>query len=162
MTRSTARGARVLVVDESAAVGQFLCGLLESGNRPAADLGSSGSCSSDSCSSDSATNDPAPLPVEAAHAARRCDVHAALLHDQVDVVVVSHSGAGIAATTALVRELRGRPEPRLRGARLLTLVDEETDARFGLADSADAVLVRPVDATEFRRQVQALALGRSR
>jgi CheY-like chemotaxis protein len=69
-----------------------------------------------------------------------------LADEDVPVVLASFSGRGIGATTALLRELRSRPEPRLRDAGVVVLVDDERDAAFGVAKEADAVLVRPVDA----------------
>lgn len=72
-----------------------------------------------------------------------------LLDEHVAVLVVSFSGRGIAATTELVAGLRARPEEPLAHAGIVALVDDETDAWFGLADAADAVLVRPVTAARF-------------
>ena len=69
-----------------------------------------------------------------------------VLDEQVSVVVVSNTDRGIAATTDLVTLLRSRPEPRLRDAGIVALVDDEIDAAFSLGEEADAVLVRPVDA----------------
>ncbi|MDQ2677484.1 MAG: hypothetical protein M3Y51_01970 [Actinomycetota bacterium] len=71
-----------------------------------------------------------------------------VLHEDVAVVLASYSGRGIAATTDLVGALRSRPEPALSGVGVVALVDHESDARFGLGASADAVLVRPVDVTQ--------------
>ena len=62
-------------------------------------------------------------------------------------MLASFSGRGIAATTDLVGELRARPEPALSGVGVVAVVDDPADARFGLEASADAVLVRPFDAT---------------
>lgn len=70
-----------------------------------------------------------------------------VLHEDVSVVLASFSGRGIAATTDLVGELRARPEPALSGVGVVAVVDDPADARFGLEASADAVLVRPFDAT---------------
>ncbi len=70
-----------------------------------------------------------------------------VLHEDVAVVLASYSGRGIAATTDLVGALRSRPEPELSEVGVVALVDDEADARFGLAAAADAVLVRPVDVT---------------
>jgi len=69
-----------------------------------------------------------------------------LLDEGVSVVVAANTGRGIAATTDLVTALRARPEPQLRDAGVVALVDDEIDAAFGLGDEADAVLVRPLDA----------------
>lgn len=69
-----------------------------------------------------------------------------VLDERVAVVLLANTGRGIAATTGLVAALRDRPEPQLRGAGIVALVDDEVDAAFGLGDDADAVLVRPVDA----------------
>jgi DNA-binding response OmpR family regulator len=69
-----------------------------------------------------------------------------LLDEHVSVVVIANTGRGIAATTDLVTSLRTRPEPPLRDAGIVALVDDQVDAAFGLGDEADAVLVRPVAA----------------
>ncbi len=69
-----------------------------------------------------------------------------VLDERVAVVLVANTGRGIAATTDLVALLRGRPEPQLRAAGIVALVDDQIDAAFGLGDEADAVLVRPLDA----------------
>lgn len=66
--------------------------------------------------------------------------------EDVAVLLVANSGRGIGATTDLVAQLRTRPEPPLRDAGIVALVDDEVDAAFGLGEEADAVLVRPVDA----------------
>ncbi len=66
--------------------------------------------------------------------------------ESVAVVLIANAGRGIGATTDLVARLRTRPEPQLRDAGIVALVDDEVDAAFGLGDEADAVLVRPVDA----------------
>lgn len=66
--------------------------------------------------------------------------------EDVAVVLVANTGRGIGATTDLVTRLRTRPEPQLRAAGIVALVDDEVDAAFGLGDEADAVLVRPVAA----------------
>lgn len=66
--------------------------------------------------------------------------------EDVAVVLVANTGRGIGATTDLVARLRTRPEPQLRAAGIVALVDDEVDAAFGLGDEADAVLVRPVAA----------------
>jgi CheY-like chemotaxis protein len=69
-----------------------------------------------------------------------------VVHEDVAVVVLANTRRGIAATTRLVATLRTRPEPQLRDAGVVALVEDEVDAAFGLGDEADAVLVRPVDA----------------
>jgi DNA-binding response OmpR family regulator len=69
-----------------------------------------------------------------------------VIDEGVAAVVVSFSGRGIAATTRLVGELRRRPEAPLTEAAIVVLVDDEIDARFGLSDAADVVLLRPVPA----------------
>jgi DNA-binding response OmpR family regulator len=71
-----------------------------------------------------------------------------LVAESVAALVVSFSGRGIAATTELVAALRARPEELVAGAAIVALVDDEVDLRFGLADAADAVLVRPVPADQ--------------
>jgi DNA-binding response OmpR family regulator len=71
-----------------------------------------------------------------------------LASEEVPVVVASFSGRGVGATTALLRELRSRPEPALRDAGFVAIVDAEIDAALGLATEADRVLVRPVEAEE--------------
>lgn len=71
-----------------------------------------------------------------------------LASEEVPVVVASFSGRGVGATTALLRELRSRPEPALRDAGFVAIVDAEIDAALGLATEADRVLVRPVEADE--------------
>ena len=68
-----------------------------------------------------------------------------VLHEDVAVVLASFSGRGIAATTDLVGALRSRPEPVLAGVGVVAIVDDPSDALFGLGVEADAVLVRPVD-----------------
>jgi DNA-binding response OmpR family regulator len=72
----------------------------------------------------------------------------ALACEEVPVVVASFSGRGVGATTALLRELRSRPEPALRDAGFVAIVDAEIDAALGLATEADRVLVRPIEAEE--------------
>lgn len=69
-----------------------------------------------------------------------------LLDEDVSVLLVANTGRGIAATTDLITHLRARPEPQLRDAGVVAIVDDEIDAAFGLGDEADAVLVRPLDA----------------
>ena len=69
-----------------------------------------------------------------------------LLTESVAVLVVAFSGRGIGATTELVAELRRRPEAPLAHAGIVALVDDEIDTLFGLAHSADRVLVRPMGA----------------
>lgn len=69
-----------------------------------------------------------------------------LLEEDVAVAVLANSCRGIGATTRLVTKLRSRPEPQLRHAGIVALVDDQVDAAFGLGEEADAVLVRPVDA----------------
>ena len=71
-----------------------------------------------------------------------------LASEDVPVVVASFTGRGVGATTALLRELRSRPEPTLREAGFVAIVDAEIDAALGLATEADRVLVRPVEAEE--------------
>lgn len=83
---------------------------------------------------------------DACSVARGTWVPEVILDEGVAVLVVSFSGCGIAATTQLVGELRGRPEGPLGQAGIVALVDDEVDALFGLGDAADAVLVRPVPA----------------
>ena len=68
--------------------------------------------------------------------------------EEVPVVVASFTGRGVGATTALLRELRSRPEPALRDAGFVAIVDAEIDAALGLETEADRVLVRPVEAEE--------------
>lgn len=68
--------------------------------------------------------------------------------EEVPVVVASFSGRGIGATSALLRELRARPEPALRDAGFVAIVDDPVDAAFGIGFEADAVLVRPVVADD--------------
>ena len=80
-----------------------------------------------------------------------------LLDEEVAVVLAANSGRGIAATTDLVTRLRARPEPQLRDAGIVALVDDEVDAAFGLGDCADAVLVRPVDAARLADVVTEVA-----
>jgi len=77
---------------------------------------------------------------------RADEVADVVVAESVAVLVVSFSGRGIAATTELVGALRARPEAALGGAAIVALVDDEIDLRFGLAEAADAVLVRPVPA----------------
>lgn len=83
---------------------------------------------------------------EAAPVSHEYTATRALGRHEVPVVVASFTGRGVGATAALLRELRSRPEPSLRAAGVVAIVDHETDAAFGIAAEADAVLVRPVDA----------------
>ena len=109
-------GARVLVAEDRADTAELLTGVLRAAGFDARAV---------------------------AHAA---SVSPIVIEEHVAVLVVSFSGHGIAATTSLVGELRSRPESPLADAAIVALVDSEVDARFGLSDAADAVLVRPVDA----------------
>ena len=87
-----------------------------------------------------------------------------LVAEEVRVVVASFCGRGVGATAALLRELRSRPEPVLRDACVVAIVDDEVDAAFGIGTDADAVLVRPVDAGELVDAVTEVAAswGRDR
>lgn len=84
----------------------------------------------------------------------------ALVAEDVGVVVASFSGRGVGATSALLRELRSRPEPQLSDAGFVAIVDDEMDAAFGIAWDADTVLVRPVDAEELVDAVTQVAASR--
>jgi DNA-binding NarL/FixJ family response regulator len=66
--------------------------------------------------------------------------------EDVAVVVASFSGRGVGATASLLRELRSRPEPGVRHVGVVAILDDESDAAFGIGSDADAVLLRPVDA----------------
>ena len=81
--------------------------------------------------------------------------------EAVPVVVSSFSGRGVGATAALLRELRSRPEPALRDAGVVAIVDAEVDAAFGIGSDADAVLVRPVDAERLVEAVTEVASSRA-
>ena len=62
------------------------------------------------------------------------------------VVLVSFAGRGVAATTDLVSRLRRRPEPRLGGIGVVSIIEDRSDGRFGLEAESDGVLVRPFTA----------------
>ena len=83
---------------------------------------------------------------DAAPVAHELTATQVLASEDVPVVVASFSGRGVGATSALLRELRSRPEPALRAAGFVAIVDDEIDAAFGIGSDADVVLVRPVDA----------------
>lgn len=89
-------------------------------------------------------------------------VERALVREGVRVVVASFSGRGVGATAALLRELRSRPEPELREAGVVAIVDDEVDAAFGIGSDADAVLVRPFDAGRLVDAVTEVAASRPR
>ena len=110
------RRARVLVVEEDPRHGEALSRVLDAAGFQVA-------------------------VVRSAALALRC-----MRDEQVAVVVLSNSVRGIAVTTAMVARLRTRPEPQLRDAGVVAIVDDQVDAAFGLGEDADVVLVRPVDA----------------
>jgi CheY-like chemotaxis protein len=85
-----------------------------------------------------------------------------LAHEEVPVVLASFSGRGVGATAALLREIRSRPEPHVRGAAVVALVDDPRDAALGIGTEADAVLVRPVDAERLVDTVTEVAANRHR
>ncbi|MHB1139136.1 MAG: response regulator transcription factor [Microthrixaceae bacterium] len=114
--RPGALGARVLVAEDHADAASVLTGVLRAAGFDAQAVAHAGS------------------------------VAGIVIDERVAVLVVSFSGSGIASTTSLVGELRSRPEAPLADAAIVALVDHEVDARFGLSDAADAVLVRPVAA----------------
>ncbi len=94
------------------------------------------------------------------HAATVPDASSALgvtLDEDVAVVVCAFTRRGVGATTDLVTALRGRPEPRLRDARVIVLVDHEEDTWLGLGAAVDDVLVRPVAAQQLADAVTGLA-----
>lgn len=68
----------------------------------------------------------------------------AMLDADITAVIVSLSRSGIDAVTSLVTSLRRRPEPALRDAALVALVDDDFDLFFGLGAEADASLIRPI------------------
>ena len=67
-----------------------------------------------------------------------------MLEEDISTVIVSPSRGGIEAVTSLVTSLRRRPEPALRDAALVALVDDDFDLFFGLGAEADSSLVRPI------------------
>ncbi len=79
---------------------------------------------------------------EAESLARPAEVPEVLLQESVAVLLVSLSGCEPAATTELLAQLRGRPEPVLNQAAILVMSDQPLAADCG----ADAALQRPVDA----------------
>lgn len=109
-------GARVLVVDDRRSDAAFLTTLLGAAGFRAAYVRS-----------------------------RRAAVR--VVHDEgVAVVLAAFGPARLRATTDLVTALRSRPEPGVRDVGIVTLLDDESDARFGLGVESDAVLIRPVEA----------------
>lgn len=126
-------GARVLVAEDRPGAAQLITTILRTAGFDAA-------------------------PVDHEYTATRV-----LTDEVVPVVVASFSGRGVGATTALLRELRSRPEPQLRGAGVVAIVDDPADAAFGIGSEADAVLVRPVDAADLVDAVTEVAsTGRRR
>jgi len=109
-------GARVLVVEDDAHTAELLCEVLRAAGFDAR---------------------------ATAHSRSVADI---VIDEDVAAVVVSFSRRGIAATTRLVGDLRRRPEAPLAEAAIVVLVDDAVDARFGLSDAADVVLLRPVPA----------------
>lgn len=81
--------------------------------------------------------DARPLPDTA-------DVARVMLGEKITAAVVSMSGGGIVSVASLVSSLRQRPEPALRDAALVALVDDEFDLFFGLGAEVDSSLVRPI------------------
>ncbi|MGB3411857.1 MAG: hypothetical protein WBA45_11740 [Microthrixaceae bacterium] len=113
-TRTPAPGARVLVVEDDRDTALLLCSLLAV-----------------------AGFDARPLPDTA-------DVARVMLGEKITAAVVSMSGGGIVSVASLVSSLRQRPEPALRDAALVALVDDEFDLFFGLGAEVDSSLVRPI------------------
>lgn len=88
------------------------------------------------------------------------DVDRVILHEMPAATVVSLSRAGIDAVTSLVTSLRRRPEPALRNAAIVTLVDDEFDLFFGLGAEADSSLVRPLSPEKLIDAVTDVAAAR--
>ena len=124
-------GARVLVAEDRADAAEVLTGVLRAAG------------------------------FDAQAVAHTASVPSILIEEHVAVLVVSFSGHGIAATTSLVGELRSRPEAPLADAAIVALVDHEHDARFGLSQAADSVLVRPVAAGDLVAAVTDAAATRA-
>lgn len=80
-----------------------------------------------------------------------------ILEERVDVTVVSLSRGGIDMVTSLVASIRQRPEPPLRDAGVVALVDDEYDLFFGLGIEAHASLVRPIAPGELIDRVTEVA-----
>lgn len=113
-TRTPAPGARVLVVEDDRDTALLLCSLLAVAGFDARPL------------SDTA------------------EVARVMLGEKITAAVISMSQGGIESVSALVSSLRQRPEPALRDAALVALVDEDFDLFFGLGVEVDTSLVRPI------------------
>ncbi|MGB6057631.1 MAG: hypothetical protein WBF71_05155 [Microthrixaceae bacterium] len=113
-TRMPAPGARVLVVEDDRDTALLLCSLL------------------------------AVAGFDARPVSDTADVARVMLFEKVTAAVISISRGGIESVSALVSSLRQRPEPALRDAALVALVDDEFDLFFGLGTEVDSSLVRPI------------------
>ncbi|MEX0767905.1 MAG: hypothetical protein WD029_05500 [Microthrixaceae bacterium] len=65
-----------------------------------------------------------------------------LLQESVAVLLVSFSGLDAEVSLALVKQLRGRPEPTLSQAGIVVMSNQKASSSSG----ADAELIRPVQA----------------
>ncbi|CAB4530805.1 unannotated protein [freshwater metagenome] len=79
---------------------------------------------------------------EAESLSRSDGVADVLLQESVAVLLVSFSGREASASTDLLTQLRGRPEPVLNQAAILVMSDQPLGSNCG----ADAALLRPVEA----------------